>query len=73
METKKGPPLSEAVPLCGRMDNYRSHFEDFDAIYLFGISDPHIAIPCLVLGLQAMRHMKVKRSVKAVVGFDDTA
>jgi len=36
-ENEKGLPLSEAVPLCGQWDNYRTNFDDFRAVYLFGI------------------------------------
>ena len=32
----KGPLHLEAVPLCGQWDNYRTIFEDFEAVYLFG-------------------------------------
>ncbi len=34
---EKGLPPREAVPLCGRRDNYRTNFDDFRAVYLFGI------------------------------------
>ena len=41
-ETKKGLPPSEAVPLCGQWDNYRTNFEDFEVVYLFGLQMPLI-------------------------------
>ena len=33
---KKGLPLDEAVPLYGIVDNYRTNFDDFREVYLFG-------------------------------------
>ena len=33
---KKGLPLDEAVPLYGIVDNYRTIFDDFREVYLFG-------------------------------------
>ena len=36
-ENEKGPPLDEAVPLYGQWDNYRTNFDDFWKVYLFGI------------------------------------
>ena len=32
----KKPALEEAG-LCGQWDNYRTNFEDFEAVYLYGI------------------------------------
>ena len=33
----KGPPLSEAVPLCGQVVLYRTFLEDLEKVYLSGL------------------------------------
>lgn len=33
---EKGPPLSEAAPLCGGVNKFLTDFEDLKAVYLFG-------------------------------------
>lgn len=38
---QKMPALEEAG-LCGRWDNYRTIFEDFRVVYLFGLQMPLI-------------------------------
>lgn len=34
---KKEPPLREAVPLCGVVNKFLTNFDDFLAVYLFGL------------------------------------
>ena len=34
---EKGPPLSEAVPLCGVVNKFLTNFNDFYDVYLFGV------------------------------------
>ena len=36
LRKQKGPPLSEAVPLCGVVNKFLTNFDDFMAVYLFG-------------------------------------